>query len=734
MRFFKLAILFGLANVALIQARDANITLVPAATGFEADNTAFYYSSLPLLLTNDGGAASGGFRVFSVGNSTSLTQRAHEKTGRSKVVVPVYDASERDVFVTIAAPDSIMRVFDADSIKEIPEARKKVLGDWSSLCTWQSSKSGNRYLFLFGKQQIVQFLVRSQDEDIEILEVQTFGVPIEAEFCATSLKGVVYFSGEDRPLYSFKADETTSAPEITTINEDVEIAGLATYTSNSTVYLFLAHDESVDVYDEQFAQVGTISLLGIQDLSIEAGLSLYQAQAPGYPSGAIALAFEGEEGTGIALGSLEEALPSLGITLNTKFNPKNTSCKDCEEAICDSCSKNGFCNAGGEDGSCECFAGFAGSSCNEHVCKNDCSSHGTCVGPNTCKCDDKWGGPDCSFAEVEPRYETDANGGDGDDPAIWVHPSSPEQSKIVTTTKSEEGAGLAIFDLKGQFLQHLLAEEPNNVDIIYGFKVGNRTIDLAFAACRGDNTLCLFEVNSTGLLNPISGGIQPTEPNYEVYGSCTFRSHKTGKQYLFVNSKEALYLQYELTSTANGTLQTQLMRSFTGGSGGQVEGCVSDDEAGYLFLGEEPEGIWRYDAEPDAPSTGLQIAKVGDGKLSADVEGLTLIPGKDGINGFLFVSSQGISAYLVYQRALPHKYVMTFTIVDNEKGMVDHVSNTDGIAAVGNKLNADFPSGLFVTHDDANELSEGGTASEASFKLVSLADILGEERIHSLGY
>jgi 3-phytase len=98
------------------------------------------------------------------------------------------------------------------------------------------------------------------------------------------------------------------------------------------------------------------------------------------------------------------------------------------------------------------------------------------------------------------------------------------------------------------------------------------------------------------------------------------------------------------------------------------------------------------------------------------------------------VSSQGISAYKVYERAPPHRYVTTFTIVDNEKKGIDHVSNTDGIAAVGNALNKEFPRGIFVTHDDANEMAGGGTAKEASFKLVNLVDVLGEERAKELGY
>ena len=245
----------------------------------------------------------------------------------------------------------------------------------------------------------------------------------------------------------------------------------------------------------------------------------------------------------------------------------------------------------------------------------------------------------------------------------------------------------------------------------------------------------LVEINSTGLLKPIAGGVQALPTKYEPYGSCNYRSRTTGKEYLFVNNKEAQYLQYELTSTANGTLETNLVREFQGGSGGQVEGCVADDEAGYIFLVEEPSGIWRYQAEPNGSASGVQIAKVGDASdLHADVEGITLVPAKSGPEGYIIVSSQGISAYKVYERQPPHKYITTFTVVNNEKKGIDHVSNTDGIAAVGNALNKDFPHGLFVTHDDANELAEGGTAKEASFKLASLVDILGEERAKKLGF
>ncbi|KAH9859392.1 hypothetical protein IAQ61_011173 [Plenodomus lingam] len=717
---------------ALATAQNATVTLIPAAIEFDTDNTAFIYGASPILVANDGSAAEGGYRTFSMAQNATFSEKIHQKTGRSKIAVPVYDIAGRDVVVNIPAPDSLMRIFDARAGKQVDSNDKKQLGDWSTACVWRSQKSGENYLFVFGKQMVVQFLIRSQKKHAEILEVQTFSVPIEGESCSVFPSGRIFFSAEDRPLYSFHAVESTSAPAITEVSKDIKVTSLATYHGESGVHLLVAHDESIDIFDEQMERKGSVLLGGIPELSIKGGLSILQSSASSYPSGAFAVAFEGADDTGIAIGSLEAVLTATGIKAHTNYDPKASPCKHCDSQITEKCSKNGFAT---NNSTCLCFPGFSGSDCSKVTCANDCSGHGKCVGPNVCKCKNGWAGPDCAFFAVKAKYETEANGGDGDDPAIWIHPTQPEQSKIITTTKSSNGQGFGVFDLRGKLLQHLTAMEPNNVDIIYNFSIGSRNIDLAYAACRGDNTLCLVEVNSTGMVQPISGGTQGLPGNYKPYGSCNYRSHKTGKEYLFVNNKEARYLQYELTATSNGTLQTTLVREFQGGSGGQVEGCVADEDAGVLFIGEEPLGIWRYEAEPDGSNTGVQVAKVGDASgLHADVEGITLVTAKSGPDGYIIVSSQGISSYFVYERAAPHAYVMTFTVVDNGDKGIDHVSNTDGIAAVSNALNKDFPLGLVVMHDDANELAGGGTAKEASFKLVSLADVLGEERVKKLGY
>lgn len=230
----------------------------------------------------------------------------------------------------------------------------------------------------------------------------------------------------------------------------------------------------------------------------------------------------------------------------------------------------------------------------------------------------------------------------------------------------------------------------------------------------------------------IPGGSQPTVDDYTVYGSCTYRSPTSGKQYLFVNEKSARYLQYELTAD-NGTLHTTLVRDFQGGSGGQVEGCVTDEENGWLILGEEPSALWRYGAEPDSDDEGVAIATVDDGHLYGDVEGVTLVLGSTPNTGFILVSCQGVSAYNIYRRAPPHEYVTTFTITASADGQVDAVTNTDGITAVSTRLGRDFPYGLVVTHDDANQLAEGGTSKQASYKLTSLGSILGAKPLRRLG-
>ncbi|KAK4125847.1 thermostable phytase [Parathielavia appendiculata] len=733
-------------------AADVEISVSAVTSEIESDWTSIYYGEKPLLLGNDGSPATGGWLAWSLDSALSLNQVHAETTGRrTKVVTTIHGREDDDddevertgLVVSIGQPDSILRAWESPGFEEVESARTTVLGDWSALCSWKSP-TGNDYVYLFGKKEAKIFFVHKDDdgdyEDSRFVEIQTFPLPVEASGCATSpsLSKMFVSADDDKGVYVVGLAESTAAPAISKIGEaEDDVTGVAVYVSGTAGldYLLVAMEDTVAVYAPTFTLLGNLQLVGHKDIEIQ-GLSIYQGSTSKYPSGVLAYAIESEDITGFGVSSLDGAIQTLGLKVNTKYDPSVAGNKSNKSSlICSACSKNGYCNENGKGIECSCFAGWQGKTCNTYTCEDNCSGHGKCAGPNQCKCNDGWGGLHCSFVVVRPVAETEANGGDGDDPAIWISPTDRSQSRIITTTKSEEGAGLGVFDLSGKLLQTIPAGEPNNVDVIYNFQAGSRKIDLAYAACRDDNTLCLFEITANGTLATIPGGSQPTPDEYEVYGSCTYRSPTTNKQYLFVNAKSSQYLQYELSSAEDGNLTTTLVRSFFAGSGGQVEGCVSDEQNGFVFIGEEPHALWRYDAEPTDPNpTGVAVATVGDGHLRADVEGVTLVYGKTKDEGFIIVSTQGVSAYNVYKRKAPHEFVLTFTIAAGWGGRVDAVSNTDGIAAVGTGLGDKFPKGLVVVHDDANELAGGkGTSAEASFKLLPLDKVLGPDVVKQLG-
>ncbi|KAJ8123286.1 hypothetical protein ONZ43_g728 [Nemania bipapillata] len=667
--------------------------------GIDSEFTAVAYNNTsPVLIGNDGGAASGGFRTFSISGRPNLTETHHQTPGRTKLVTTVYGIENKDLIVTIAQPDSFFRLYDAYTVEQIGEPPARALGDWSALCVWRSQSSGEQYLYLFGKRQATQFLIRGAQGSIEIVEIQTFETPVEASSCAASSSArAVFFSGDDdAQIYTFPATESTQTPNITVLGQaENEVTGLAVYVGKQSDYLLVAQKDVIAFYDASFGNIGSVTLTGNDGIEIE-GLNVFQGQTELYPAGVVTYAVESDSGAGLGISSLENVFANFTLEANTAFSPRKVA------SLYPIIRRSHML-----------------------VLRRVYWEH---------ICEEGWGGLYCAFKVVEPVAETDPNGVDGDDPAVWISPINKTLSRIITTTKSEVGAGFGVFDLTGKKLQTITAAEPNNVDVIYNFPAGDKVIDLVYAACRADNTMCLFEVYSNGTLGAISGGIQPTKEDYDVYGSCVYRSRTTGKQYLFVNAKTAEYLQFELSWNNNSqALETTFVRNFTGGSGGQVEGCVSDEANGWVIIGEEPRALWRYGAEPeDDVSEGFLIAEVGDGHAYADMEGVTLVEGTTANDGFILVSQQGVSAYNVYRRAAPHEYIETFTTAENTEKGIDAVSNTDGITAVGTSLGSAFPHGLIVVHDDANQLPEGGTSDEASFKLISLGDVLSSDLLAEL--
>lgn len=174
--------------------------------------------------------------------------------------------------------------------------------------------------------------------------------------------------------------------------------------------------------------------------------------------------------------------------------------------------------------------------------------------------------PPAFVVRPDARVETEPSRTDGDsydDPAIWLHPTDPAKSLILGTNKQ---GGLHVFDMDGRQLGVANPDcHPDNVDVLYGFPLDGKPVDLAVAGCRAADRPCarvwridpdrreLVELTGKDGIK-VFGGKEP-------YGSCTYRSPKSGKFYFFVNHKSGDYEQYELTAPGGRLAATRSARS-----------------------------------------------------------------------------------------------------------------------------------------------------------------------------
>ncbi|WHS63212.1 phytase [Pseudomonas sp. G2-4] len=294
-----------------------------------------------------------------------------------------------------------------------------------------------------------------------------------------------------------------------------------------------------------------------------------------------------------------------------------------------------------------------------------------------------------------------------DDPAIWIHPTTPALSRVLGTNKKQ---GLLVYDLHGKLLQELPVGRLNNVDVRANFKLGERTVDLAAASNRDRNSLSLFSIDRTSGELREAGEI-PTSLK-EIYGICLFQPNE-GELYAFANGKDGRYLQYRL-SAPDGVVKGELVRQFSVAS--QPEGCVADEPRQRLFLGEEDVGVWAVDARADQPATLSSVIKVGPA-LHADVEGIALYQGSGG--DYLVISSQGNDSYLVLDAEPPYAIRGAFRVGLNAAAGIDGASETDGLEVTSVNLGGPWNQGMLVVQDGRKRMPE----QTQNFKFVPWAEV-----------
>ncbi|MFM9368640.1 phytase [Streptomyces sp. Da 82-17] len=387
-------------------------------------------------------------------------------------------------------------------------------------------------------------------------------------------------------------------------------------------------------------------------------------------------------------------------------------------------------------------------------------------------------------AETPAVYDDEAGGNaDADDPAIWRNPADPDRSLVVATAK--EG-GLRVYDLDAREVQSIPApaapgpdDAPgrfNNVDLVHGVQLGAGKADLAVTSDRGSDKLRIYRIDGTKAdapLTDVTAGSAPTvfsasqeEVNEQrtAYGLATWTDPTSGRSYAAVSQRERTAVTLlELTPAADGTVSYRKVRtlelpsSFKLPNGTswtpcaepdelpQVEGMVVDPENGTLYAGQEDVGIWRIDA--DLGGTPQLVDKVrefgvpgtydpateectpgedpgyGGTRVSADVEGLTLLHEEDG-DGYLLASSQGDNSFAAYDRELTedNEYEGGFT-VGAASDTLDAAEESDGAAVLNEPLGAKYPDGLLVVQDGDDKPGEPDRDA-TNFKFVNLKSVL----------
>jgi len=304
------------------------------------------------------------------------------------------------------------------------------------------------------------------------------------------------------------------------------------------------------------------------------------------------------------------------------------------------------------------------------------------------------------FAETPPvGSAADA----ADDPAIWVHPTRPEQSLVLGTDKR---SGLYVYDLEGREVSALPIGNLNNVDVRAVASQG-KVRHFAAASNRTLNSISIFEIDPASRNVLLLGDIALER---EPYGFCA-GSFEAGVFNPVVTYKDGRVSVHRWRVSEPLEVATRVS---TWQLASQLEGCAVHEETGTVFVGEEGKGVWRIAHDNGVESARALVDEISSGKgLVADVEGLDIWRGPAG-TGYLVVSAQAGDRFVIYDVKPPHRVLGIIHVGPSDGGVIDGVSHTDGLTVSSAYLGPNLPLGLLVVQDDANT----NPRQAQNFKLV----------------
>ncbi|GIV10241.1 MAG: 3-phytase [Fimbriimonadales bacterium] len=301
--------------------------------------------------------------------------------------------------------------------------------------------------------------------------------------------------------------------------------------------------------------------------------------------------------------------------------------------------------------------------------------------------------------EVRPVVRTASLPDDADDPAIWLHPRNSRLSLILGTNKARAPRGaIGVYDLNGRMLQMIQnIDQPNNIDVAYGFAFGQERIDIAVATERYASRLRIFRIDPArrrliDLTDPDGAKvfIGETDERAMPMGVALYHAGR-GEVHAIVSRKSGPnqgYLhQYRLVPMRNGRVSVQLIRAFGAFSGkGEIEAICVDSELGYVYYADENVGIRKYHANPNMPERELALFAT---EYEGDQEGIAIYAPKQG-ESYLLCTEQlegGSKLHLYPRFGRQSKPIATLNI---------GADDTDGLDASAHNFGAPFESGMVV--------------------------------------
>ncbi|WDF67316.1 phytase [Sphingobacterium oryzagri] len=297
---------------------------------------------------------------------------------------------------------------------------------------------------------------------------------------------------------------------------------------------------------------------------------------------------------------------------------------------------------------------------------------------------------------IKPSVITQQVAFDTDDPAIWIHPTDSSSSLVIGTDKNEAGA-LFVFDLEGKVVKKSIPlNRPNNVDIVQGFLINGKRMDIAVTTERGTNMIRVFSLPDLEVID--GGGIPVFEGEKErsPMGISLYTRPADKAVFAIVGRKNGpadRYLwQYQLQGNADGTISAKKVRSFGKFSGKkEIEAITVDNELGYVYYSDEQTGIRKYYADP-AQHSDAELSLFAQHGFVSDHEGLAIYKTAPDA-GYIVASNQQNNSIMLYPRQgnpdAPHQHELIAEIPIS-------AVECDGLEITTINLGQRFPKGMLV--------------------------------------